>query len=158
MKSAAYRGWVLDAVAVQPTHVHIVVGVKADPPGTVLLRDFKSYGSRALNASEGTEAPPKWWAERGSTRFLTGEQSRLGAIRYTRDQDAPLVVWLGSADSAGVTGRVFEVEGGKVSVADGWRHGTVIDNGARWEPIEVGNAVQKLLADAPAPTPVYGAG
>ena len=72
------------------------------------------------------------------------------------DNVAPLVAWLGSIDSAGVTGRVFEVEAGKVSVADGWRHGTVIDNGARWEPIDVGAAVAKLLADAPAPTPVYG--
>ncbi|MCU1369486.1 MAG: dehydrogenase [Ilumatobacteraceae bacterium] len=74
------------------------------------------------------------------------------------DNVAPLVAWLGSSDSAGVTGRVFEVEAGKVSVADGWRHGTVIDNGARWEPTAVGNAVLGLLADAPQPTPVYGAG
>src|SRR5262249_48235706 len=29
---------------------------------------------------------------------------------------APLVVWLGSTESRGVTGRVFELEGGKVSV------------------------------------------
>lgn len=74
------------------------------------------------------------------------------------DNVAPLVAWLGSPDSAGVTGRVFEVEAGKVSVADGWRHGRVIDKGARWEPIEVGQAVLELLAEAPAPTPVYGAG
>ena len=71
---------------------------------------------------------------------------------------APRVVWLGSPDSAGVTGRVFEVEAGKVSVADGWNHGRVIDKGARWEPIEVGNAVLELLAEAPTPTSVYGAG
>ena len=71
---------------------------------------------------------------------------------------APLVVWLGSPDSAGVTGRDFEVEAGKVSVADGWNHGRVIDKGARWEPIEVGNAVLELLAEAPTPTSVYGAG
>ena len=38
---------------------------------------------------------------------------------------APLVVWLGSAESKGVTGRVFEVEGGILSVADGWQHGTL---------------------------------
>jgi NAD(P)-dependent dehydrogenase (short-subunit alcohol dehydrogenase family) len=74
------------------------------------------------------------------------------------DNVAPLVAWLGSSDSAGVTGRVFEVEGGKVSVADGWRHGTVIDNRARWEPVAMGAAVTELLASAPAPTPVYGAG
>jgi NAD(P)-dependent dehydrogenase (short-subunit alcohol dehydrogenase family) len=71
---------------------------------------------------------------------------------------APLVVWLGSNESADVTGRVFEVEGGKISVADGWQHGTPIDRGQRWDPAEIGPAVRTLLKDAPAPAPVYGAG
>ncbi len=70
---------------------------------------------------------------------------------------SPLVVWLGSTDSASVTGRVFEVEGGIISVADGWQHGPSIDKGARWEPAEVGPAVHELLVRAPAPAPVYGA-
>jgi NAD(P)-dependent dehydrogenase (short-subunit alcohol dehydrogenase family) len=70
---------------------------------------------------------------------------------------APLVVWLGSADSRDVTGRVFEVEGGILSVADGWQHGPKIDKERRWEPDEIGPAVRDLLAQAPAPTPVYGA-
>lgn len=70
---------------------------------------------------------------------------------------SPLVVWLGSSESAGVTGRVFEVEGGKVSVADGWQHGPEVDKGARWEPAELGPVVTNLLAKAPPPAPVYGA-
>jgi NAD(P)-dependent dehydrogenase (short-subunit alcohol dehydrogenase family) len=70
---------------------------------------------------------------------------------------APLVAWLGSAESAHVTGRVFEVEGGVISLADGWRHGPRVDGGARWEPVEVGDAVAKLLADAAEPEPVRGA-
>ena len=70
---------------------------------------------------------------------------------------APLVVWLGSADSSDVTGRVFEVEGGVISVADGWQHGPREDKGARWEPGEVGAVVRRLLTDARAPTPAYGA-
>jgi NAD(P)-dependent dehydrogenase (short-subunit alcohol dehydrogenase family) len=70
---------------------------------------------------------------------------------------SPLVVWLGSTESAGVTGRVFEIEGGTISVADGWQHGPSVDKGARWDPVEVGAAVQKLLAEAPPPAPVYGA-
>jgi hypothetical protein len=70
---------------------------------------------------------------------------------------APLVVWLGSTDSRGVTGRVFEVEGGILSVADGWQHGPRVDKGGRWEPAEVGDAVRDLLAKAPDPAPVYGA-
>jgi len=70
---------------------------------------------------------------------------------------SPLVVWLGSTESADVTGRIFEVEGGIISVADGWQHGPSVDKGARWEPAEVGTAVHKLLAQAPVPAPVYGA-
>jgi NAD(P)-dependent dehydrogenase (short-subunit alcohol dehydrogenase family) len=70
---------------------------------------------------------------------------------------SPLVVWLGGAESRHVTGRVFEVEGGVISVATGWRHGPRVDKGARWEPAEVGPAVDKLLAEAPDPEPVYGA-
>jgi NAD(P)-dependent dehydrogenase (short-subunit alcohol dehydrogenase family) len=71
---------------------------------------------------------------------------------------APLVVWLGSARSAHVTGRVFEVEAGRVAVADGWQHGVPIDKGARWDPAELGPIVDDLLAKAPTPAPVYGAG
>ena len=41
---------------------------------------------------------------------------------------SPLVVWLGSAESKEVTGRIFEVAGGEISVADGWRSTTPIDN------------------------------
>ncbi len=70
---------------------------------------------------------------------------------------SPLVVWLGSAESSDVTGRVFEVEGGIVSVADGWQHGPSRDKGARWDPAELGPVVRTLLAEAPDPTPVYGA-
>jgi NAD(P)-dependent dehydrogenase (short-subunit alcohol dehydrogenase family) len=71
---------------------------------------------------------------------------------------APLVVWLGSHESADVTGRVFEVEGGRISVADGWQHGAPVDRGRRWDPAELGPAVRELLAGGPTPAPVYGAG
>jgi NAD(P)-dependent dehydrogenase (short-subunit alcohol dehydrogenase family) len=70
---------------------------------------------------------------------------------------SPLVVWLGSADSDDVTGRVFEVEGGQISVADGWQHGPRVDRGARWAPADIGPAVRELIAQAPPPAPVYGA-
>jgi NAD(P)-dependent dehydrogenase (short-subunit alcohol dehydrogenase family) len=70
---------------------------------------------------------------------------------------SPLVVWLGSTESRDVTGRVFEIEGGMVSVADGWQHGPHVDKGARWEPRDLGPVVRELLAKAPPPAPVYGA-
>lgn len=70
---------------------------------------------------------------------------------------SPLVVWLGSAESAAVTGRVFEVEGGKVSLAQAWRHGPEADAGRRWEPSELGPVVNDLVRQGPEPEPVYGA-
>jgi NAD(P)-dependent dehydrogenase (short-subunit alcohol dehydrogenase family) len=69
---------------------------------------------------------------------------------------APLVVWLGSAESRDVTGRCFEISGGKLSIADGWRQGPEIDRGKRWEPDEVGAAVHELLGKAVPPQKVYG--
>ncbi|WP_406478959.1 SDR family oxidoreductase [Streptomyces sp. NBC_01615] len=70
---------------------------------------------------------------------------------------SPLVVWLGSAASAGVTGRVFETEGGRITVMEGWRPGPTADKGARWTPSEAGEATLKLLAEAEVPGAVYGA-
>ncbi len=69
---------------------------------------------------------------------------------------ASLVVWLGSAESKEVTGQVFEIAGGEISVADGWRKGPTVDKGARWEPDELGAAMQDLLAKAVPPQKVYG--
>ncbi|MFC4603685.1 SDR family oxidoreductase [Rhodococcus kronopolitis] len=70
---------------------------------------------------------------------------------------SPLVVWLASAEAKDVSGRVFEVEGGKITVAEGWRHGPSQDKGDRWDPKEIGPVVADLLAKAEVPTPVYGA-
>ncbi|MGY4709675.1 SDR family oxidoreductase [Mycolicibacterium sp. CBM1] len=70
---------------------------------------------------------------------------------------APLVVWLGSVESKDVTGRVFEVEGGIIRVAEGWARGAEVDKGARWDPAELGPVVTDLLAKSREPLPVFGA-
>jgi NAD(P)-dependent dehydrogenase (short-subunit alcohol dehydrogenase family) len=67
----------------------------------------------------------------------------------------PLVVWLGSAESRDITGKVFELEGGQIRVAEGWAHGPQIDKGARWNPTELGPVVDDLLAKSRQPIPVY---
>jgi NAD(P)-dependent dehydrogenase (short-subunit alcohol dehydrogenase family) len=68
---------------------------------------------------------------------------------------SPLVVWLASAECQ-VTGRVFEVEAGIISPADGWQHGPREDRGDRWPVEEIGAAVYRLLAQSPPQAPVYG--
>lgn len=69
---------------------------------------------------------------------------------------SPVLVWLGSVASRAVTGRVFEVQGGKISVATGWMPGPAAEQAARWTPEAVGPAVTRLLEIAPKPAPVYG--
>jgi NAD(P)-dependent dehydrogenase (short-subunit alcohol dehydrogenase family) len=69
---------------------------------------------------------------------------------------AALVAYLGSNASAAVTGQVFEIGGGKVSVCDGWRTGPERDKGARWEPAELGPVVQALIEQAVPPQKVWG--
>lgn len=67
-----------------------------------------------------------------------------------------LVVWLCSPKSAHVSGRVFEAQGGQLSVSDGWKTGTVRDKGGRWNPEELTEVVDQLIEQAPNPQNVYG--
>ena len=69
---------------------------------------------------------------------------------------APTVVWLGSSASAHVTGCVFELEGGKNMLEQGWREGAFVDQQARWEPAQVGDVVERLLAERARPRQVWG--
>jgi NAD(P)-dependent dehydrogenase (short-subunit alcohol dehydrogenase family) len=64
------------------------------------------------------------------------------------DNVAPLVVWLGSDAAQGVTGRVFNVVGGSVEVAEPWQHGPKRDKGARWDVDELDDVVPQLLEEA----------
>jgi NAD(P)-dependent dehydrogenase (short-subunit alcohol dehydrogenase family) len=72
------------------------------------------------------------------------------------DNVSPLVAWLASTDSRDVTGRVFEVSGGSLNIADGWQSVPGIDKKARWNPAELGPTVRELLSQAPLSAPVYG--
>jgi NAD(P)-dependent dehydrogenase (short-subunit alcohol dehydrogenase family) len=76
---------------------------------------------------------------------------------YDPSNVAPLVVWLGSKHSADCTGRLFEVVGGEISVADGWRSTLSVDKGAKWQAEEVGEAVQELISRETPAQKVYGA-
>ena len=70
---------------------------------------------------------------------------------------ASIVVWLGSAQSAHVTGRCFEAKGGELSIAEGWHTGKITDKGARWAPAELGAVVDRLIAEGRPAQKVYGA-
>jgi len=69
---------------------------------------------------------------------------------------SPLVAWLASGQSEGISGRVFEVAGGAISISNGWHPGPKTDKGSRWDAEELGPVVQDLVGKAEAPAPVYG--
>lgn len=75
---------------------------------------------------------------------------------YAPENMAPLVAWLVSGESAGVTGQVFELKGGKISLSEGWTDGPAEDKGARWTAEELGPAIEQLLAKRAPAKPVYG--
>ena len=58
---------------------------------------------------------------------------------------APLVVWLGSEQSSGVTGRVFGSRGGRITVAEGWIAGPNVEKPGRWEVGELGMMIPDLV-------------
>ena len=91
------------------------------------------------------------------TRMTEGAFDTAASLPDPAD-NSPVVAWLASADAADVTGRVVEVEGGRITVENGWTHGPSRDIGARWSAAEVGPALRELLAEAPVPEQVYGAG
>lgn len=60
---------------------------------------------------------------------------------------APIVTWLASEESQDVTGRVFDVTGRKLSVAEGWMRGPTQDDPTD-DPAALGEVVRRLVSEA----------
>ncbi|KRW57445.1 SDR family oxidoreductase [Pseudomonas sp. TTU2014-080ASC] len=101
-------------------------------------------------------------ARTGMTTAVESMATRMakpedGSFDYWAPENvSSLLAWLASEESSGLTGRIFESEGGKISIADGWRSTAGVDKGARWEPAEVGQAIEQLLAAEVPAQKVYG--
>ncbi len=64
------------------------------------------------------------------------------------DNVSPLVCWLCSVRSRGVNGRVFEVEGGRLGLLEGWRRVASHEGGGRLVAGELDGIVERLLSEA----------
>lgn len=86
-ETCRFRGWVLHTVNCRTNHVHVVV--TADKLPDVVRDQLKAWCTRRLkelDVSRGRNTVrEKWWAERGSHRFLNDEASLEAAILYVRD-------------------------------------------------------------------------
>lgn len=79
-----------------------------------------------------------------------------GFDAWAPENVAPLVVWLGSTASQGVTGQLFESQGGRLSVCDGWRSGPEADQGKRLTPEQAGETIRRLMSQAEPAQKVWG--
>ncbi len=82
-----FRKWTLHVVNCRTNHIHVVVSAESAP--TEVRRQLKAWTTRRLkeNSSlKGNDIPrEKWWASRGSIRYLNDEDSLEAAILYVRD-------------------------------------------------------------------------
>lgn len=132
-----------------------------------------NYGAAKAGVASFTVIAAKELGRYGVTvnAIAPGAQTRLidtipGGSRIERpgetwdaghpDNIAPLVVWLGSTESGQVTGRVFNVRGGHISVAEGWAKGPGADQDARWDPAGLGAVVPALVEKAQPNADILG--
>jgi len=76
---------------------------------------------------------------------------------YAPENMAPLVAYLVSSGSSGVTGQVFELKGGTVFLSQGWTDGQAYEKGTRLEASEMDAIVRRLIDTREPAKPVYGA-
>ncbi len=69
---------------------------------------------------------------------------------------SPLVVWLGSGQSRDITGRVFNVWGSELNVAEGWHSGPGVRQPGTWAPADLGAVVPGLVAKAAPNCDMWG--
>ncbi|MEZ5281788.1 MAG: SDR family oxidoreductase [Acidimicrobiales bacterium] len=73
---------------------------------------------------------------------LEGEDRERMSPRWI----APIVTWLASEESAGVTGRIFQVSGRELAVAEGWHKGPSAD--PIDDPTKIGEVAKDLVRKA----------
>lgn len=85
-----------------------------------------------------------------------GEEPAAGTFDpVAPDNIAPLIVWLGSTAARGVTGRIFEVMGGRIGIANGWTRGPDAYQEGRWDPAELGPIIEELVRQTPDPEAIF---
>ena len=82
------------------------------------------------------------------TRMTQGLIPDDRADQMAPEAIAPLVVWLSSPEAKDITGRVFNVAGGHISVAEGWVAGPGADTDGIWDTAKLGDVVPGLVAKA----------
>jgi REP element-mobilizing transposase RayT len=78
---ATRYNWTIRSIAIQSDHAHVVLTAMRD--GQQLRDALKAVASRALNKRFGAK---KWWAEKGSAKYLWERDYFQNAVKYVKDQ------------------------------------------------------------------------
>ncbi|MGH2829317.1 MAG: SDR family oxidoreductase [Actinomycetota bacterium] len=114
----------------------------------VLAREMRKY-----NVTANAIAP------RARTRLITqtfgdavmaAPQEEGAFDPFSPDNVAPLVAYLASEKAAHISGQVFVVYGGAVTLMQPWTQGATIDRGARWSIDELDAEFGKLFDGIPS--------
>ncbi len=83
----AFREWCLLALETPVNHVHVVVDCRQ--PGEampkhpdIVVKEFKSYGTRELRSRGIVGTARRVWGDHGSTRWINNEDGLFAAIDY----------------------------------------------------------------------------
>ncbi len=87
---------------------------------------------------------------------MSDKAKETGFDLLAPDNISPTLVYLGSELSKDITGRVFSLMGGSVTVLEGWVNGPSQDKGAKWEPGELAEVIPGLVQQAAPNANTFG--
>ena len=90
-ETCVHRRWHLWAVNIRTNHVHLVVTGSATPER--IMRDLKSYATRALRQAGLISDDRKVWSRHGSTRLLRTPEGMRRACLYTVELQGTQLGW-----------------------------------------------------------------
>jgi len=86
----------------------------------------------------------------GGEEAVSAEQKEAMAPRWI----SAVVVWLCSAEARKVTGRVFDIRGDRIQIAEGWHGGPVEQNPG--DPVDMLPVMASLMAEARLNSDLFG--
>ena len=111
------------------------------------LHDHRRHGARRATASPSTPSPRSALTRMTEGLGMAPETDEERKEQLSPRWIAPIVTWLASPESTGVTGRVFEASGRALAVAEGWHRGPDRRPGRRPDPARRRSCAE-LVAEA----------